>query len=260
MRAPNSNPSSFILALSDHFIAPLFFVSVVAAWEIGCRLLAIPTFVLPAPSDIVAAMVKVPPDIWLGHIWATLRVAVAGYLIAICVSVPLAVVLTSSRLLTRTVFPLLIVIQSTPVVAIAPILVVTMGTNDTARILITFLISFFPIVVSSITGLRSVPEEIIDLSRSLRAPYRREITQIRLPYALPHIFSGMKVSTTLSIIGAVVAELVAANQGLGFFIAYSMSMFRVPAAFAGLVVLVIISLLFFRLVVLGQKLIAPWSD
>lgn len=257
---PNrSTPVQSILKLMDRLAAPLFFLMILIVWEASCRIFSIPSYILPSPAAILMAGMKVEPTVWLGHIWATLRVALAGYFVAIAVSIPLAVLLAGSRLLSRTVFPTLIVIQSTPVVAIAPILVVTMGANAGARILITFLISFFPIVVASITGLQAVPSELIELSRSLRAPRSREIRQIRLPYAMPYIFSALKVSTTLSVIGAVVAELVAANQGLGYFIAYSMSMFRVPAAFAGLVLLVLLSLAFFRGIVLAQKLIAPWS-
>lgn len=243
----------------DRWTAPLFFVCLVAVWELCCRLFAIPSFLLPSPTEIVMAMTTLPLGLWVTHICATLKVALAGYLMAIAVSIPLAVILAGSRFLSKTLFPLLIVIQSTPVVAIAPILVVTMGANDGARILITFLISFFPIVVSTITGLLAAPEELIELSRSLRAGRRREVVQIRLPYATPYIFAALKVSTTLSIIGAVVAELVAANQGLGYLIAYSMSMFRVPTAFAGLLVLIILSLSFFQLIVLIQKLRFPWS-
>lgn len=243
----------------DLLAAPLFFAALLAVWEIACRAFAIPSFLLPSPGAILRAGLDTQAGVWLGHIWSTLRVALAGYVLAIAVSIPLAVMLTGSRLLSKTVYPLLIVIQSTPVVAIAPILVVMLGANDAPRIAITFLISFFPIVVSSVTGLLAVPAELIELSRSLRSGRWREVTQIRLPYSMPYVFSALKVSTTLSIIGAVVAELVAADRGLGYFIAYSTSMFRIPAAFAGLVLLVILSLIFFQAVVLVQKWLAPWS-
>jgi NitT/TauT family transport system permease protein len=195
----------------------------------------------------------------LGHIWATLRVALMGYLLAIAISVPLAVALASSRLLSRTLYPILIVVQSTPIVAIAPIIIVTLGASDLPRVVITFLIAFFPIVVSTVTGLLSTPDELVELSRSLRAGRAREILHVRLPFALPHLFSALKISSTLAVIGAVVAEFVAAERGLGFFIAFSTSFFKIPNAFAGLVVLVAISLVLFRLVGLAQSFLAPWS-
>jgi NitT/TauT family transport system permease protein len=182
-----------------------------------------------------------------------------GYALAILVSVPLAVGLASSRLLSRTLYPMLVVVQSTPIVAVAPIIVVTLGASDLPRVVITFLIAFFPIVVSTVTGLLATPDELVELSRSLRAGRTREILHVRLPFALPYLFSALKISTTLAVVGAVVAEFVAAEKGLGFFIAFSTSFFKIPQAFAGLVVLVAISLILFRLVTLVQKVFAPWS-
>jgi NitT/TauT family transport system permease protein len=235
------------------------FAVLIGVWEGAVQLFGIPSFLLPAPSAIFKAAGDTALDVWAGHIWATLRVAIMGYALAAGVSVPLAMALASSRLLARTVYPLLVVIQSTPIVAIAPIIVVTLGAGDLPRVVITFLITFFPIVVSTLTGLLSTPEELVELSRSLRAGGWREMIHIRLPYAVPHLFSALKISTTLAVIGAVVAEFVAAERGLGFFIAFSTSFFRIPAAFAGLVILVTISLILFRLVGLFQRAFLSWS-
>lgn len=247
------------MASLDRWAPPLAFLALIALWEAICRLFAIPSFLLPAPSAIAGAMVSTPFESWAGHAFATLRVALLGYLLAVVVSVPLAVGIVTSRFLRRTLYPILIVVQSTPIVAVAPIIVVTLGASDLPRIVITFLITFFPILVSTVTGLQTTPAELIELSRSLRAGRTREILHVRLPYAVPHLFSALKISTTLSIIGAVVAEFVAAEKGLGFFIAFSTSNFRIPTAFAGLVVLVAISLSLFRLVGWLQRRLAPWS-
>ena len=178
-----------------------------------------------------------------------------GYFVAIAVSVPLAVALVNSRFLSRTLYPILVIVQSTPIVAVAPIIVVTLGASDLPRVVITFLITFFPIVVSTVTGLMATPEELIELSRSLRAGRTREMLHIRLPFAVPYIFSALKISITLAIIGAVVAEFVAAERGLGFFIMFSTSFFKIPQAFAGLAVLVALSLVLFRLCTLGATLV-----
>ncbi|PZQ50814.1 MAG: ABC transporter permease [Rhodovulum sulfidophilum] len=257
--APRPDVPRRLLRLADRAAPVLACVGVLAIWEAACRGFAIPSFLLPAPSAIVTAFFGVSPAIWAGHLWATLRVALMGYALAIVVSIPLAVALASSRLLSRTLYPMLVVIQSTPIVAVAPIIVVTLGSGDLPRVVITFLITFFPIVVASVTGLLSVPEELVELSRSLRAGKRREILHIRLPVAVPYIFSALKISTTLAVIGAVVAEFVAAEKGLGFFIAFSTSFFKIPQAFAGLVVLVSLSLVLFRLVGWVQTRYFPWS-
>jgi NitT/TauT family transport system permease protein len=248
-----------LAAWGDRFAPPLTFVALIAVWEAACRLFAIPSFLLPTPSAIVAAGLDIPPAVWLGHIGATLRVALMGYAAAIVVSIPLAVALVSSRFLSRTLYPILVVVQSTPIVAVAPIIVVTLGAADLPRVVITFLITFFPIVVSTVTGLQATPEELIELSRSLRAGRLREMLHIRLPFAVPYIFSALKISTTLAVIGAVVAEFVAAERGLGFFIAFSTSFFKIPQAFAGLVVLVALSLILFRLCAIVQRRFVPWS-
>jgi NitT/TauT family transport system permease protein len=139
-----------------------------------------------------------------------------GYAVAIVVSIPLAVALASSRFLSRTRYPIIVIVQSTPIVAVAPIIVVTLGASDLPRVAITFLITFFPIVVSTLTGLMATPEELVELSRSLRAGRAREMLRIRLPLAVPFIFSALKISTTPAVIGAAVAEFVAAERGLGF--------------------------------------------
>jgi NitT/TauT family transport system permease protein len=145
------------------------------------------------------------------------------------------------------------------VVAVAPIMIVVLGAGDAPRVVITFLITFFPLVVSTATGMLATPRELIELSQSLRAPAWREITQIRLPFAIPYIFAALKISITLAVIGAVVAEFVAADKGLGFFIQFSTSMFRLPEAWAGLIILVALSLILFKAVSVAQRLWFPWS-
>ena len=237
----------------------LTFAVILILWEAAARLFAIPSFILPAPTRILGGFGAVEPARWAAHVWATLRVALIGYGVAILVSLPIAIGLAKSRLLSRALYPLLVVIQSVPVVAVAPIIIVVLGTDDAPRVVITFMIAFFPLVVSMTTGLMATPPELIELSRSLRAPQHREITQIRLPYAVPYIFSGLKISVTLAVIGAVVAEFVAADVGIGYFIQFSTSMFKLPQAWAGLVILVAMSLGLFQCVALAQRVFFPWS-
>lgn len=237
----------------------LFFLALILLWELVCRVFSLPAYVLPAPSAIVEAFFNVEMSRWLTHLWATLRVALMGFAVSILVAIPIAIAMMRSELLTRTLYPLLVVIQSTPVVAVAPLIIVLMGSDDPSRVLITCLLTFFPLVVSTATGINETPEELVELSRSLDAPLRRETWQIRIPYAIPHIFSGLRVAITLAIIGAVVAEFVAAEEGLGYFIQFSTSFFRIPQAFAGLFFLAVVSLLLFKSVQWAQQLFFPWS-
>lgn len=235
------------------------FLAILILWESSTRLFSIPSYVLPAPSRIAGGFSSISAGRWAEHIWATLRVAIMGYGVSILISLPIAIGLAKSRFMSRAFYPLLVVIQSVPVVAVAPIIIVVLGTDDAPRIVITFMIAFFPLVVSMTTGLMATPPELIELSRSLNAPTWREVSQIRLPYATPYIFSGLRISITLAVIGAVVAEFVAAEKGIGYFIQFSTSMFRLPEAWAGLTVLVIMSLTLFQTISLLQKFVFPWS-
>jgi len=252
-------PQNALQRLGYRYAPLLTFLGVLAVWEIGCRVFDVPTFLLPPPSLIYAAFHEQTVQIWLGHAWATIRVALIGYVVAIAVSIPLAIALASSKLLSRSLYPLIIIVHSMPIVAIAPIIVVTLGASDLPRVVITFLITFFPIVVTTTAGLLATPPELVELSRSLRADWTRQMFHIRLPYALPHIVSALKISTTLSVVGAVVAEFVAAEKGLGYMIQFTTSFFKIGQSFVALVMLVMISLAFFQLIGLVQRLLVPWS-
>lgn len=236
------------------------FMAVILLWELATIAFQIPTYMLPAPSRILlSGFGEIDALRWLDHIWATLRVAMIGYFLSIAISLPIAIMLTKSKTLSRAFYPILVVVQSTPIVAVAPIIIVVLGSGDAPRIVITCLITFFPLVVSTATGLMATPPELIELSRSLRAPVWREITQIRLPYAVPYIFSALKISITLAVIGAVVAEFVAAEKGIGYFIQFATSFFKLPQAWAGLAILVLMSLILFQLVALVQRVFFRWS-
>ncbi|MEO1679509.1 MAG: ABC transporter permease [Pseudomonadota bacterium] len=256
---PAPLPLSERLIRAPGLLPGLTFLAILLIWEGATRAFQVPTYVLPPPSRIAQGFDSVDLARWGQHVWATLRVALMGFATSIIVSLPIAIGLAKSRLMSRAIYPLLVVIQSVPVVAVAPIIVVVLGTDDAPRVVITFLISFFPLVVSMTTGLMATPPELIELSRSLRAPGWREITQIRIPYAIPYFFSGLKISITLSVIGAVVAEFVAAEMGLGYFIQFSTSMFRLPDAWAGLALLVALSLTLFQIINLIQRVFFAWS-
>jgi NitT/TauT family transport system permease protein len=241
-------------------LAPAFtLIGVLLAWQAICVVFSVPAFILPRPTEVVSAAYEVPLGMWLINIGATLQIVLSGFFISFAISIPLAMMLVNSRLLSNTVLPLLIVIQSTPIVAIAPILVVSLGAGILPRIVITCLITFFPLVISTATGLRSAPAELIELSESLKAPRFRQYTQIRLPYAVPHILGAAKVAVTLAVIGAVVAEFVAADKGLGYMILNYTAVFKLGRAFCALLILLCISLTLYQLVALIERSFFAWS-
>lgn len=237
----------------------LTIIGLLGLWEAASRLGGLPTWLLPAPSAILEAGLAVEAGQWLRHLLATLRIVVVGFLVALAISLPLAFAIAQSDLTRRCLYPILVVIQSTPVVAVAPILIVTFGPTDVPRVIITAMIAFFPLVVGISTGLAETPAELVELSRSLGAPRWRQYWQIRMPCAVPYVFAAVRVSITLAVIGAVVAEFVAAEEGIGYFIRASTAFFKIPRAFAALVVLVALSLALFHLTSLVQRLLFPRS-
>ena len=234
-------------------------LTLLVGWEVICKAFGIRPFLLPAPSAIWTAVVPIWPNI-LMHTATTLRTVMLGLLASIVVSVPLAMLIASSRTISAAIYPLLVLTQSVPKVALAPILLVALGANELSRVIITFLVAFFPLVVSSVAGLLATPTELIELGRSARATRMQELLRIRLPYALPFVFSGLRVAAALCVVGAVVAEFVGADTGLGYLVQTSMAFFRTPVAYGAVVILAIMGILLFQMVEIIERLLVPWSS
>jgi NitT/TauT family transport system permease protein len=232
--------------------------ALIVIWEASVRLFDVPEFILPAPSSIWLETFALGAGIF-PHIGATLLTIVGGYLIALAISLPLAVALVGSRLLSLAIYPLLIIKQSVPVVALAPILIVILGSGEAPRIAITVLIALFPMVVSTATGLKSTPVELLELSSAMGASWWKQLFDIRLPNAVPYIFAGAKISMTLAVVGAVVGEFVAAERGLGYLIYTSTAYFHVTIAFGAMIVLSAVGLALFQTIVWIERLAFPWA-
>jgi NitT/TauT family transport system permease protein len=239
-------------------IPAITLIAVIALWEAVVRVFGIPAYLLPSPSRVLTELDKLGMRL-VPNIGATLLTVLGGFFASVLVSLPLAVAIASSPLVARAVYPLLLITQSTPIIAIAPILVVLLGTGQLSRSTITFLIAFFPLLVSMVTGLLSTPREAVELSRVLRTSFIQDLWLIRLPASVPFVFSGLKVAISLSVIGAVVAEFVTANQGLGYLITQSTAFFNVPLAFGSVILLAIMGVLLFQAIVLIERIFFPWA-
>ena len=170
------------------------FIGLVIAWEISARALHVPVWLVPAPSEIVAALIERGSVIFF-HTWITFYETLLGFLLAIALGVPCLQLLSPIRVaLSNTIYPLILVTQSIPKVAFAPILLIWFGYGDLPKIVVAFLVAFFPVVVDTATGLRSPVPQVIDLARRLAASEFQVYTKIRFPSALPHFFSGLKVA------------------------------------------------------------------
>lgn len=248
-----------VLRHAREVFVPLATIAVLfAAWEAACRFFAIPAYLVPAPSAIWVDTGKLAGPVF-HHTVATTVTVLLGFLASFVISLPLAVLLTTSPTIAGVIYPLLVLTQSIPKVALAPILVVILGANELPRIVVTFLVAFFPLVLSVAAGLVAVPPELIELGRSCRASRWKEIWRIRLPYAVPFVFSGLKAAITLSVVGAVVAEFVNADRGLGYLIVTSTAFFQVPVAWGALIILSLMGIVLFQIVVIIERVFFPWS-
>lgn len=242
----------------DRALPFLFFLLFLVVWQVSCDVFKVEDFLLPSPLAILGKIAEVPHRMIL-HTLTTLREVLIGFAAACIGGIVLASLTAHSRLFTRTVFPMLVMSQTVPTIAIAPILVIWFGPGDAARLIVVFLIAFFPMVVNTTAGLLRVNEELIDLARGLNASRWKIFTKIRMPNALPHIFTGMRISIALSVIGAVVAEFVAAEQGLGYLIFSANTNLDTKLVFAGVVLLAVMGIILFQAVRIAQQLMLPWA-
>ena len=232
-------------------------VALLVVWEVCVRVFGVPAYLLPPPSAIARRMV-IDYKLLAVNAWVTLGEVLAGYALAIVVSIPLAAILAQFRVVENAVYPTLVASQTIPKVAIAPILVVWFGFGLTPKILIAFLICFFPIVVDTMTGFRCVPREVIWLSRSMGASQWKTFVKIRIPAALPNIFAGLKVASTLAVVGAVVGEFIGADHGLGYQLIVANGLMDVQLSFAVLVSLSLLGIALYLAVDLLERLALPW--
>lgn len=230
---------------------------IVLAWEAAVWLFEVQTFVLPAPSQIVAA-IWTQRGIIFGHLEVTLLEIFSGYALAAVVGFGLSIAIVYSKAFRRGVLPLIVASQTIPVIAIAPILVIWFGYNVAPRIIVTALVAFFPLTVAFVTGLQSLAPEFVNFFRSLNASEVQIFLKLRLPNALPNIFGGLKVASTLAVIGATIGEWVGANAGLGYLMAQDTAQLNTTRVFASLVVLGVVGMAFFALVGLVERLFMPW--
>lgn len=231
---------------------------ILVAWHFYVVLMRVPAVVLPGPWEVAVAIVE-NARILLSEGWVTLLECIYGFLLAMGIGIPIAVVMTYSRIANLMFYPLLVASQSIPKVAIAPILLVWFGTGIESKLAMAFVIAFFPAVVDTATGLRSTSPELLELARSLQCSRLQTFFKIQLPSALPSIFSGAKIAVTLAVIGAVIGEFIGSNQGLGNLLLTANSQLNSALVWASLVVLSVLGMLLYGAVVLAERIMMPWA-
>jgi len=239
---------------------PLLGIAViVVVWQAYTHVFAINRIVLPSPLDILKASIANWGAL-LRESWPTFLESVLGFLLAVIIGIPFAVCVASSRVLNLTLYPILIATQSIPKVAIAPIILVWFGLGMQSKLVIAFLVAFFPIVVDTAAGISATPPGLLELARSLRASRLQVFLKIQFPAALPFIFAGAKVAVTLAVIGAVIGEFVGSVSGLGNLLLTANSQLDSALAWAALVWLSALGVLLFAAVAVAERIVMPWAD
>lgn len=260
--APKSENAELVPFSGGSGYAPVLYpliasIVLFAAWEAFARLGGVSPLILPTPSAIFSTTYdKLPLLLQMG--WVTVVEFVLGFLLGVVVGLPLGALIVYSRPLELTIYPLLVAFQTIPKAALAPILIVWFGTGISSKILIAFAISFFPIVVDTIIGLRSAQAETIHLARSMGATPFQIFWHVRLPNALPTIFGGLKVASTLAVIGAIVGEFVSSDKGLGYLVLVANGDLDTKLVFACVLALTALGIVFFFLIEALERLFVGW--
>jgi NitT/TauT family transport system permease protein len=236
----------------------VFTVALFAVWELVCRALQVPLTILPAPSDVFAALWQYRVPIW-DNSFVTLWTTLAGFLIATVFGLLLGIGVGWHRALYDGIYPVLIGFNSVPKVAVVPVLILWFGIGEIPAVLTAFLISFFPIVVNVATGLATTEPELEDVLRALGASKLDIMRKVGIPRSLPYFFGSLKVAITLAFVGAVVSETVGANKGIGKLMLDAQAAFQVPIVFAGLLVLAVLGILLYAGTALIEARFTGWA-
>jgi NitT/TauT family transport system permease protein len=226
-------------------------------WEIAVRVFSVRQFILPAPSAMLVELASYP-SFFVRNTAYTVMTTLIGFFLAVTLGVLIAIGIVYSRFLERTLYTLLVTLNSVPKVALAPLFVIWLGTDTAPKVAIALLIGIFAIVVDMVLGLRSVDPDAINLARTARASKWQVLWKIRFPSALPSLFAGMKVAISLSLVGAIVGEFVAGNLGLGHVILLAQGQFDTPRVFAAILLLGLVGIILFYVVDLLERWALPW--
>ncbi len=237
----------------------LALLAALVVWQVVVTVFRVPPYLFPG-LDVVLGEIGQRPEYYLMQSLYTLGNTLVAFAMSVIIGVALAVAIVYSPFLEKTLYTLLIAFNSVPKVALAPLFVIWLGTGNPSKIAMAFMISLFAIVIDSVLGLRSLNPDVVDLGRSMRGSGLKMLLKLRLPNALPSIFSGMKVAMSLSLVGVIVGEFIAAQQGLGFVVLSAQGMFRTDRVFAAVFLLAVIgTALFYTMEYLERKLI-PWHE
>jgi ABC-type nitrate/sulfonate/bicarbonate transport system permease component len=244
---------------TDKRIIPIiFFLLILLIWQLLTGTGLIQAFILPSPLKILSTLIEKLPTL-LPHLLVTLGEAMSGLGFSIILALGLAVLMDNVSIVKKAVYPLLVVSQTIPLIALAPLFVLWFGFGILPKIIVVILVCFFPMVVNLLDGLESADRDIVNLLRSMGASRFQVFMKAKLPPSLLYFFSGLRVSVTYSIMGAVIGEWLGGTEGLGVFMIRAKHAFQLDMVFAVIVLIVVMSLVLFRLVGALQSIFVPYT-
>lgn len=244
-------------AIGYYLPSALVMLGLVAAWQLAVDWGGVKEYILPSPSAALKAFLR-PNYQWTANFLATFYATAGAFALSAALGIALAVVIVWNDLLMRTVMPVLVLFNTLPKIALAPLFVIWLGYGIWPNIVIGTTIAFFPMVVNTAVGLATADPEMLDLVKSLKASRWQVFAKIRFPNAVPYIFTGLKLNATMSVIGAIVGEFVASERGLGALIISGGVTLETPSIFASLILISVLGLALYGVVVAVERVVAPW--
>ena len=258
--AATASPSRvhrLLINILNALLPAAVFVALIVAWWAAVAIFKVPAFLLPPPEDVLPRIVADHRS-FIHHGWVTIQEILLGFAASVVSAIPLGLLIALSPLAKRMLYPFLVFIQLVPKIAIAPLFVVWLGFGLTSKVLLTLLLTFFPLLLASIAGFQILDERLLYLTRSMGATTWQTFRYLRFPAALPVIFGGLKTSATIAATAAIVAEFVGSNQGLGYILLQGTANLDTVRVFAVLFLLTIIGLGLNLIVELVEYLMSPW--
>lgn len=241
---------------------PAVILALLVMWELCVRFFKVKEYILPSPIVALQHLFTAQPDAnynWLVHIRVTLMELIISFFVTAVLGIAIAIALAWSATIRRVLMPAFVFLNSLPIVAIAPLLVLWFGYGLKTNILVAFLVSFFPIVINTTVGLSELDEDLLDLVKYLNGTKFQIFLKLRIPNSLPYIFTGLKISSTMCVVGAIVGEFVASDKGLGYIIMNSQYTMDSPPIFAGLMLVSLFGVALFGVVSVIERICMPWA-
>lgn len=242
----------------NKIIPTIFFLGLIFIWELIVSIGLVERFTLPSPSDILKAFPEMNPSIWV-HILTTIQEATIGFVIAIILSIALAIIMDNVKFIKKALYPMIIVSQTVPIIALAPLFAIWFGFGKLPKIIVVILVCFFPILVSLIHGLESVDGDLLNLLKSMGASRFQIFKLVKFPASLVSFFSGLRIAATYSIMGAVIGEWLGGKSGLGVYMLRLKHTYALDKFFAVIIIIVVLSMTLFKLITVLQKVLMPWE-